>query len=155
MSVKKRLLEYLEYKQITQYEFCKKAKLANGFFKSGDHISSKSLERITDIYDDLNLVWLLQGVGEKLLPQKQNPKKYVISETDIFYQMAREDNDDLKEVHKRFMEAIQNSEPEKFFYYLEDYFIVKNKYINSLEEQIKIQKQLLDKVMNEKKDEKK
>ena len=64
---KERILQYLDYKKISQYEFSKKTGLANGFLKAGDSVSSKNLELLSNIYSDLNILWVVTGKGNMIL----------------------------------------------------------------------------------------
>lgn len=69
MNAKERMLKYLDYKGISQYDFSKKTGLSNGFLKSGIGISSENLELIMGIYLDLNLLWLVSGQGNMLVSE--------------------------------------------------------------------------------------
>lgn len=62
-TAKDRLLQYLEYKGISQYAFSKKTGLSNGFLKSGSSISSENLKLLSNIFTDLNLLWVITGEG--------------------------------------------------------------------------------------------
>lgn len=66
MNSKERMLKFLDYKGITQYEFSKKTGLSNGFLKSGSSISSENMELISNTYNDLNVYWLVTGKGDML-----------------------------------------------------------------------------------------
>ncbi|MDR1155837.1 MAG: hypothetical protein LBL04_14115 [Bacteroidales bacterium] len=71
-SAKERILQYLVYKNISQYDFSKKTGLSNGFLKSGSSISSDNIKLISNIYADLNIIWVITGEGEML---KNTPKE--------------------------------------------------------------------------------
>lgn len=67
MSIKARLLKFLDYKDIGQKKFETATGLANGFVNNiGEGISSKSIARITKAYPELDTNWLLTGNGEMI-----------------------------------------------------------------------------------------
>lgn len=66
-SVKDRLLEFLEYKNIGQGAFEKSAGISNGYVNNlKGSIGSKILNRIEASYPELNIDWLRLGSGEML-----------------------------------------------------------------------------------------
>ena len=67
LTVKERILEYIDYKGIEKARFEKEAGLSNGFVdKIGESIRSLSIDKIRNRYQDLNIDWLLSGYGEML-----------------------------------------------------------------------------------------
>lgn len=79
MNAKERMLKYLDSKDISQYSFSKETGLSNGFLKSGSSISSENMELISNIYIDLNLIWLITGKGE-MLKAETDKSKHILSE---------------------------------------------------------------------------
>lgn len=68
MGVKERLLEYINYKQITNKTFEITANLSNGYVNNFDgNFRTKTLEKILTAYPDINRDWLLYGEGEMLV----------------------------------------------------------------------------------------
>jgi transcriptional regulator with XRE-family HTH domain len=65
-TAKERILQYLDLKGYTQYDFSKKTGLSNGFLKSGRSISSDNIKLLSTIYTDLNIMWLITGEGDML-----------------------------------------------------------------------------------------
>lgn len=65
-----RLDKYLSYKGITEYRATKDAGLSKGTItKSREEnrdLSNKTVEKLVEVYSDLNKVWLLTGEGEML-----------------------------------------------------------------------------------------
>lgn len=62
-----RLLEYIRYKGITGYRFCKQAGLTSNFLQWGAvGISAKSMHKIGQAFPDLNLQWVATGEGEMI-----------------------------------------------------------------------------------------
>lgn len=66
MSSKTRILEYLEFKGISKNQFYRDTGLSNGFLDKTNNIGSDKLKIIISTYLDLNLVWVITGVGEML-----------------------------------------------------------------------------------------
>ena len=68
MGVKERLLEYINYKQITNKTFEITANLSNGYVNNFDgNFRTKTLEKVLTAYPDINRDWLLYGEGEMLV----------------------------------------------------------------------------------------
>ena len=64
VSVKQRLIEYIEKKGLSIREFEKMCGLSNGYMKSLRHApKADKLSAILSAYPDLNRVWLLTGEG--------------------------------------------------------------------------------------------
>lgn len=67
-DLKERLLKYLEIKGIKKATFEKSVGLSNGFVdKMGDNTRLSNLEKISNIYPDLNISWLRTGEGDMLV----------------------------------------------------------------------------------------
>ena len=66
-GVKERVLEFLNYLQLSQGKFEEAVGLSNGFVNNiGDTIRESSIKKIKNRYPDLNEVWLKTG-SEKML----------------------------------------------------------------------------------------
>lgn len=67
-----RLDKYLKFKGITDYRATIDAGLSKGTIgksrENGRDLSNKSVEKIVEVYSDLNKAWLLSGAGEMLNP---------------------------------------------------------------------------------------
>lgn len=66
-----RLYEYMAYHSITPYAFEHACGISNGYLakqKNGKgSVGSEMLERIRQVYPDLNLIWLINGSGAMLV----------------------------------------------------------------------------------------
>lgn len=80
MRIIDRLLKYLQYKRITPYAFERVNQVANGYLKKQlkgrGTVGSDILERIYKNYTDLDLIWLVAGEGQMLMPDR-NPEHLV------------------------------------------------------------------------------
>lgn len=67
MSSKKKILQYIDYKKITVYEFEKITGLSHGILRSGSDFGADKLKQIRDNLPDLNMNWLIYDEGNMLL----------------------------------------------------------------------------------------
>lgn len=67
MSHKQKILQYLEFKGVSQGKFSKKCGFSNGFLTSGMYIGTDKLVKIVENYPDFNIFWLLFNKGEMVL----------------------------------------------------------------------------------------
>lgn len=73
-AIKERLTKFLAYKGIGQIKFAEAAGLSRGFVNVlGDGISSKSLNKISLAFPELNTLWLTSGEGEMLKSESPKP----------------------------------------------------------------------------------
>lgn len=67
-TVKERLIKFLSYKNIGQNKFEKEIGISNGYISNiKSSIGSNILTKILNVYNDLNITWLLTGKGEMLI----------------------------------------------------------------------------------------
>ena len=67
-NVKSRLIEFLKFKSISQKAFAQSVGVSAGFVNAiRVSIQPKTLEKISNVYPNLNITWLLTGVGPMLL----------------------------------------------------------------------------------------
>ena len=67
--MKDRLIIFLEYLGIGQNKFAQNVVLSAGYVNNlGESISSRSLNKILNVYPQLNEKWLLTGKGEMIKP---------------------------------------------------------------------------------------
>ena len=66
--VKSRLIEFLKFKSISQKAYAQSVGVSAGFVNAiRVSIQPKTLEKISNVYPNLNITWLLTGVGPMLL----------------------------------------------------------------------------------------
>ncbi len=80
MTAKQRILQYLDYKNISQYDFSKKTGLSNGFLKSGSSVNSDNLRLLSTIFLDLNIEWVIIGEGEMIKGGSMEKRSYPVEE---------------------------------------------------------------------------
>lgn len=64
ISIRQRVIKYLNAKRISKYRFYKDTGFSNGFLDKYGAIASDNCEKICQIYSDLNPEWLLTGRGD-------------------------------------------------------------------------------------------
>lgn len=83
MSVKTRIVQYIESKGISKYQFYKDTGIANGFLDKDGNIGSDKCEIIYSQYPDISLEWLITGKGNMLNSSKKLNIKEDIQEADV------------------------------------------------------------------------
>lgn len=67
-ETKERLLQFLRYKKLGQQKFEISIGMSNGWAnKVGDSIRENTLQKIKEVYPELNIAWLKSGVGSMLI----------------------------------------------------------------------------------------
>lgn len=67
MSVNQKLLQYAEYKRISQRKFTISLGLSEGVLRKGKNLGSGCLKTIKEKYHDLNMNWLLYDEGNMII----------------------------------------------------------------------------------------
>lgn len=69
MSSRKRIIKYIEAKGISRIQFTESAGLPRSFFCNNSGVSASTLERIRKAYPDIDLDYIIMGVGSPVLPR--------------------------------------------------------------------------------------
>ena len=67
MSINKKIIEYLDYKEISQREFSRIMKLSEGVLRRGKSISASNFKKMRILLPDLSIDWLLFDKGNMLI----------------------------------------------------------------------------------------
>ena len=117
-AIKQRFFQYLEYKCISKYKCYQETGIANSVLSQKNGFSEDSYIKIAKTYPDLDLIWLILGVGEMII------EKYNIVETtnnsvevkevtpDFMLKRFEElvlENNSLKEKLKRYEESTRGN----------------------------------------------
>lgn len=83
MALKERMLLFIDYKGINKSAFEKKVGLSNGTVdKMGDGTRRSTIDKISNLYPDLNTGWLLTGEGDMLISSSSSSEQ---GETEGYY----------------------------------------------------------------------
>jgi phage repressor protein C with HTH and peptisase S24 domain len=75
-TIQNRVLQYLEYKGITPYRFCKDLGLSMGYLDKKGSIGTDKYLKIIEYYPEINDNWLLTGKGEMLKRNVQDNEHF-------------------------------------------------------------------------------
>ena len=114
-TIQERILQYLEYKKVTPYKFCKDLDFPMGSLNKRGSIGTDKYLKIIKYYKDLNPEWLLSGEGP-MLKEKQAPQTN--TPDDKYLKLLEEHNKTLKD-QLRDKEAIIKENEEKEALYKE------------------------------------
>ena len=110
--MKDRLIIFLEYLGIGQNKFAQNVGLSAGYVNNlGENISSRSLNKILNVYPQLNEKWLLTGKGEMNKPintQKAKGNNSInsnINNIEGNVTISHNDFSNLLELQKGYQEA--------------------------------------------------
>ncbi|MCD8439977.1 hypothetical protein [Tenacibaculum finnmarkense] len=106
--IKKRIVQYLEFKGFSKYSFYKKTTLSNGSLDKKGTIGADKCELIYSVYPEINLEWLITGQGEML-------KSAVIVEAPVVKEAI-----DYKEKYHNSLEENQDLNKENRLLYKEN-----------------------------------
>lgn len=114
MNTKGRLLKFIDYKDISRREFCKKSSLSHTIFNNNSAIGSDKLEKIHNAFDELNMDWVITGRGKMILELDKEIIDSVVSEPSIPISINwKEKYHELLEKAKGFVEDISGKEKKK------------------------------------------
>lgn len=107
--IRKRIIKYLGYKGITKYKFYKETGLSNGFLDKEGAIGSDKCEKISYVFPDINLEWLITGSGDMLKNSDiigDNRDSPLMETKDYNEGYWRGRYDELLEKHKELLEEV-------------------------------------------------
>lgn len=68
--IKERIIQYLDYKDISKYKFYQETGITNGILSQNNGISEENLLKFLSYYRDISVNWLLTGEGSMLIGEK-------------------------------------------------------------------------------------
>jgi len=70
-KIQDRLKQYIDNKNISVREFCRKINVSSSFLARDAEIASDKLLNIVNTFDDISVEWLITGIGE-MMKQPEN-----------------------------------------------------------------------------------
>ncbi len=120
--IKKNILQFIEYKNITKYQFYKETGISRGVLDKNTGLSEDSITKVIACYNEINPTWLVTGKGSMLLNNYDNHinENEVVSESDEFYynkcQEKQKHIDDLELMVKNLTDHINDIRKDKEVY---------------------------------------
>jgi phage repressor protein C with HTH and peptisase S24 domain len=105
MTIQERILQFIEYKGISAYKFCKDLGLSLGYLDKRGSIGTDKYLKIIDYYKDVNANWLLTGKGEMLSPDHHSKNELMAAEPQATYQLRTDKGIDLQKIPLYQIEA--------------------------------------------------
>ena len=69
--LKERLKKFIAYKGLTEREFCRRLGVGSAYIQSiKKSISASKAEKLSELFPELNIIWLVSGEGEMLYKMK-------------------------------------------------------------------------------------
>ncbi len=87
MTSKEKIITYLTFKEISQRKFSLKTGLSEGILRAGKHLGVDKMKVIKTHYPDLNMDWVIFGVGDMILEN--------VNESEIEYESLSSKNEKL------------------------------------------------------------
>jgi transcriptional regulator len=112
-TIQERILQYLEYKRVTPYKFCKDLEFPMGSLNKRGSIGTDKYLKIIKYYRDLNPEWLLSGEGT-MLKDEQAPQAN--TPDDKYLLLLEEHNKTLKDQLKDKEAIIKEKEEKEALY---------------------------------------
>lgn len=83
MTIRSRILDFLEFKGLSRYRFYKLTDLSNGFLDKEGAINSDNCEKICNVFPEINLEWLVLGKGEMIRTAKPIVSQEEVSQVQV------------------------------------------------------------------------
>lgn len=84
MTIRSRILDFLEFKGLSRYRFYKLTDLSNGFLDKEGAINSDNCEKICNVFPEMNPEWLVLGKGEMIRTHKTGINTQHLSEVPVY-----------------------------------------------------------------------
>ncbi|MDR1023384.1 MAG: helix-turn-helix domain-containing protein [Prevotellaceae bacterium] len=101
MGTKERLKEFIKYKRLSDREFCASIGVSFSYINSiRKSIQPDKIKKISEVYPELNTLWLIMGDGNMLLSGDDVSKQIGIGGTSLYA-------NDIASIIKNFQEVIK------------------------------------------------
>lgn len=138
--IKQRILQFIEYKGITQYEVYKNTGITRGILTQNNGISEENLSRFLEYYHEISTKWLLTGEGSMLISEIfHQPDKISAGSPKAAIDPAQNNMTDMISHHDADVSILTNK-----IEMLERIIASKDETIVALQERIASQRHFLD-----------
>lgn len=138
--IKERIIQYLDYKNISKYKFYQETGITNGILSQNNGISEENLLKFLSYYRDISVDWLLSGEGSMLIGEKIHHDTDNISAADPEPANYKKTTPgEMITRHDADLEALRSK-----IEMLERIIVGKDETIRSLQERIDSQRHFLD-----------
>ena len=138
--IKQRILQFIEYKGITQYEVYKNTGITRGILTQNNGISEENLSRFLEYYHEISTKWLLTGEGSMLISEIfHQPDKISAESPKAAIDPAQNNTTDMISHHDADVSILTNK-----IEMLERIIASKDETIVALQERIASQRHFLD-----------
>ena len=108
MNINEKIIQYIDFKGISQRQFTAKCKLSEGVLRRGNNIGSGYLKVIKTNYPDLNMDWLLYDEGPMIKKAIEKESDYAFSyelevEEHTFKDPENPYSNDIIDLHKKLI----------------------------------------------------
>lgn len=79
LTPKGRILQLIDYQKVSIRIFCKKILVSSSYFAKNSAMGSDIIEKIAELYPNLNIDWVITGRGEMFLKNDNNSLQVVNS----------------------------------------------------------------------------
>ena len=100
-TIKKNILQYLDFKGISKYEFYQKTGVSNGVLSQNSGMSEENTLRFLSYYKDVSAEWLLTGIGEMF---KTKSKENVLKKNEDNNEDKKGDKPNVKKMSSMEMQ---------------------------------------------------
>jgi len=122
MSVRQRVIKYLEYKKISRNKFYRMAHLSNGYLDKEGAMSTTNCEKIFEIFPEINPEWLLTGNGTMLRVKEQQEGTENLAvgmlvdklvELTVENTLLKRENEELRTAFEGYKDRFSTNTPEE------------------------------------------
>ena len=92
---KERILQILDIKHISKYEFYQKTGISNGILSQKNGLSEDNLMKFLSYFTDVSAEWIIRGKGEIFLQNSENSIKFEEKNTDSVVLTLLKRNEEL------------------------------------------------------------
>ena len=102
--IKKKILEYLEFKDVSKYQFYKETNITRGILDQNNGITEENIYRFLAYAKDISLTWLFTGHGDMLNTDTQIKINQTIIDKPIYNELLADRDKRIEEKERDIKE---------------------------------------------------